>query len=60
MREPVDSAPTQRQAMIAVAAYFLAESRGFIPGRELDDWLAAERAIDHALAIEPLEIGVWK
>ncbi len=29
----------------AVAAYFLAERRGFVPGRELDDWLAAEAAI---------------
>ena len=27
---------------IAVAAYFRAEKRGFAPGRELDDWLAAE------------------
>ena len=32
-------------AMIAEAAFFIAESRGFIPGHELDDWLAAEREI---------------
>jgi hypothetical protein len=31
-----------RQAKIAVAAYFIAEKRGFEPGRELDDWFAAE------------------
>lgn len=31
---------------IAVAAYFLAEYRGFEPGHELDDWLAAEDAIE--------------
>jgi hypothetical protein len=31
---------------IAVAAYFLAERRGFAPGHELDDWLAAEDAIE--------------
>lgn len=31
---------------IAVAAYFLAEHRGFEPGHELDDWLAAEDAIE--------------
>lgn len=27
---------------IAVAAYYIAERRGFAPGCELDDWLAAE------------------
>jgi len=31
---------------IQVAAYHLAERRGFAPGHELDDWLAAEDAID--------------
>jgi len=30
---------------IRVAAYFLAEQRGFSPGHELDDWLAAEQAV---------------
>ena len=29
-------------ADIARAAYFRAERRGFAPGRELEDWLAAE------------------
>ena len=29
--------------MIAECAYFKAEKRGFVPGHELDDWLAAER-----------------
>ncbi len=29
--------------MVAEAAYYRAEKRGFNPGRELDDWLAAER-----------------
>ena len=27
---------------IATAAYYIAEARGFSPGRELDDWLEAE------------------
>jgi hypothetical protein len=31
-----------RQQWISVAAYFKAEARYFAPGRELDDWLAAE------------------
>lgn len=39
---------TQRQAMICDAAYFRAERRGFEPGHELEDWLAAE--VDVALA----------
>ncbi|MCG6942547.1 MAG: DUF2934 domain-containing protein [Thiohalocapsa sp.] len=31
---------------VADRAYFLAEARGFAPGHELDDWLAAERVED--------------
>ena len=31
-----------QEEMIAVAAYFRAEKRGFAPGNELDDWLQAE------------------
>lgn len=36
--------------MIAVAAYYLAERRGFAPGSEHQDWLDAESAIDRMLA----------
>lgn len=36
----------QRVASIAAAAYFRAEGRGFAPGGELDDWLAAETEFD--------------
>jgi hypothetical protein len=36
-------APDDRHTRIAVAAYRLAESRGFAPGGELEDWLRAER-----------------
>lgn len=35
-----------RHHRVQVAAYFLAERRGFAPGHELDDWLAAEDAIE--------------
>lgn len=35
--------------MIAEAAYFHAAQRGFAPGGEKDDWLAAEREIRGAL-----------
>ena len=36
------------QIQVALAAYFIAEKRGFDPGRELDDWLAAEAQIASA------------
>lgn len=42
--------PEQRQEWVAAAAYFIAESRGFAPGAELDDWLQAEAEIDRRLA----------
>lgn len=32
-----------RHRWISVAAYYKAERRSFVPGRELDDWLAAEQ-----------------
>lgn len=32
-------------SMIATAAYYLAASRNFTPGHELDDWLEAERLV---------------
>jgi DNA anti-recombination protein RmuC len=41
----------QRQRMIAEAAYFRAEQRGFQGGDPVDDWLQAEAEIDQ------LELG---
>jgi hypothetical protein len=41
----------RRRALIAEAAYFRAERRGFSPGHEAEDWLAAETEIDRTLAI---------
>jgi hypothetical protein len=38
-----------RYRMIAEAAYFRAESRGFVAGSELQDWLAAEIEVDELL-----------
>jgi hypothetical protein len=35
--------------MIAEAAYYHAEHRGFESGHELEDWLAAEEEIDGLL-----------
>lgn len=39
----------ERWKMIAVAAYHKAESRGFAPGSELQDWSEAEKEIDELL-----------
>lgn len=41
-----------RQQLIAEAAYFRAERRGFRPGGELDDWLAAEIEVDALLGAD--------
>jgi hypothetical protein len=38
-----------RQNIIAKAAYFKAQQRGFAPGHELDDWLAAEQDLHRPL-----------
>lgn len=35
-----------RRQMIAEAAYYRAERRGFAPGNEMADWLQAEADID--------------
>lgn len=40
--------------MIAVAAYYLAERRGFAPGRAEADWLLAESTIDAMIAARRL------
>jgi hypothetical protein len=47
---PPRQATPERQALIARAAYFRAEKRGFRAGHELEDWLAAEAEVDQQLA----------
>ncbi len=42
--------PENRLAMIAQAAYYRAERRGFDPGHEVFDWLEAEAAVDAAIS----------
>ena len=37
-------------AMIAETAYYKAEQRGFDPGHEVADWLAAEREVEAILS----------
>ena len=43
------SADEARRQLIAEAAYRLAERRGFAPGLEVEDWLAAEREVDERM-----------
>ena len=38
-----------RRRLVAAEAYFLAERRGFAAGNELEDWVAAEAAVDSRL-----------
>jgi Protein of unknown function (DUF2934) len=37
------------RASIALAAYFRSEQRGFAPGYEVEDWLAAEQEVGQRL-----------
>jgi len=43
--------PEARHALIAEAAYLRAERRGFVPGHETDDWLAAEAEVEALLKV---------
>jgi len=47
---PVTISHEERWRMIAVSAYHKAEKRSFLPGHEVDDWLAAEREISAVLS----------
>ena len=42
--------PDARRRLVAAEAYFRAERRGFAAGNELEDWVAAERAVDSRLS----------
>ena len=39
----------ERNQLVAEAAYFIAEQRGFAEGRELEDWLEAEAIVNARL-----------
>ena len=42
--------PDERSQMIAEAAYYRAERRGFNPGGQVKDWLEAELEVDAKLS----------
>jgi hypothetical protein len=48
--------PAERLRMIEMAAFFRAERRGFAPGHEFEDWLAAEAEVA-ALVPAPAAAG---
>jgi Protein of unknown function (DUF2934) len=55
-RSPTDPARVAltgeaRRAMIAEGAYLRAERRGFAPGYETEDWLAAEAEVNALLKV---------
>jgi hypothetical protein len=47
--KPILMKPEGKHHRILEAAYYRAEKRGFLPGAELDDWLAAEVEIERSL-----------
>ncbi len=49
-KQPVT--PLERWRMIAEAAYYRAEKRGFFGGNPMEDWAEAERAIDAKYAVD--------
>ena len=49
-KSDVPPTPAQLQQMVAVAAYYRALERGFEPGHELEDWLAAESELKELYA----------
>lgn len=40
----------QRNHYVEVAAFYIAERRGFVPGNPADDWCEAEREVDRLIA----------
>jgi len=51
-RARVEISENARRGMIAEGAYLRAERRGFTPGFEVEDWLAAEAEVDALLEAE--------
>lgn len=46
-----------RNCMVREAAYLRAQERGFEPGRELEDWFAAEHEVDGLLFAKIAPLG---
>ena len=46
-----------RNSLVREAAYLRARARGFEPGHELEDWLAAEHEVDARVFAEIAPVG---
>lgn len=44
---PAGSMIDERERLVRERAYFRAQQRGFVPGYEVEDWLEAERELEH-------------
>jgi hypothetical protein len=49
-KKPAGVPAEQRRNYVEVAAYHIAERRGFAPGNPLEDWVQAEAEIDRLIA----------
>ncbi|MDP8983573.1 MAG: DUF2934 domain-containing protein [Pseudomonadota bacterium] len=47
---PMIVSESERRRLIEQAAYLRAERRNFMPGHELEDWVAAEAEVDSRLS----------
>ena len=63
-RKAAPSVPADRESLVRMAAYLRAERRGFAPGYEIEDWLAAEAEVsarqDARPAAQPRKPAVRK
>lgn len=50
---PAAISPDMRRHMIGEGAYYRSQQRGFAPGHEMEDWLAAEADFEHAHSAPP-------
>jgi hypothetical protein len=50
VKKPAVVSAEQRRNYVEVAAYHIAERRGFAPGNPVDDWAQAEAEIDRLIA----------
>ena len=51
--EAAPSVPTDRESLVRMVAYLRAERRGFAPGYEIEDWLAAEAEVSARQKAKP-------
>lgn len=53
VRAAIAKSAAEREEMVRTAAYYRAERRGFTPGYEWEDWLAAEAEVSALAGPQP-------